>query len=166
DSIIHPDSCVLCPECDSLIHLGKVSIVNYRKQHVGSTACTVKWEKERVVEKTKLNALKFFGPHHKPIPSNITTPPRVQATTLPLQNSLPRPSQIDPSPTPSSLACSIALQILNRFWMKIERLPESVPEASTSHAVTAFSFNPVGCVEDSKDTWEKWDGPLNRLLQQ
>jgi len=49
--------------------------------------------------------------------------------------------------------------------MKIEGLPESVPEASTSHAVTAFSFNPVGCVEDGKDAWEKWDGPLNRLLQ-
>ncbi|KAF8236107.1 hypothetical protein L208DRAFT_1123945, partial [Tricholoma matsutake] len=96
----------------------------------------------------------FFGPHHKPVSSNIATPPRVQATTL-LQNSLPRPSQIDPSPTPSSHSCSIALQILNWFWMKIERLPESVPKASTSHTVTAFSFNPVGCVEDGKDAWEK-----------
>lgn len=50
--------------------------------------------------------------------------------------------------------------------MKIERLPESAPEASTSHAVAAFSFNPVGCVEGGEDAWEKWDGPLNRLLQQ
>lgn len=49
--------------------------------------------------------------------------------------------------------------------MKIEGLPESVPEASTSHTVTVFSFNPVGCVEDGKDAWEKWDGALNRLLQ-
>jgi len=49
--------------------------------------------------------------------------------------------------------------------MKIEELPQNVPEALDTHPVAAFSFNPVGCVGDGEDAWEKWDGPLNTLLQ-
>jgi len=62
-------------------------------------------------------------------------------------------------------SCHLALKILDRFHSKIEGLPETIPEASTSHAVAVFSFNPVGCVDAGEDAWEKWDGPLNRLLQ-
>jgi len=38
-------------------------------------------------------------------------------------------------------------------------------EAGNDHPLAGFSGDPTGTVEGGKDTWEKWDGPLNTLLQ-
>lgn len=113
-----------------------------------------------------MSALRFFG-RREPVPPTVVSPPRIQASRLPAEMSPPRTPQIDPQPALSSHTppCTVALQILERFHMKIEGLPQSVPEASDSHPVAAFSFNPAGCVGDGEDAWERWDGPLNSLLQ-
>ena len=151
-------------------------MANYLKRHVGSTACAErkrKRDRERVVEKTKMNAFKFFGPRREPVPPTVVSPPRIHATPLQPQVSSPMPlalTQINPPPTPPNSSsqlppCPTALQVLEQFRMKIKSLPQSVPEASDSHPIAAFSFNPMGCVADDEDAWEKWDGPLNTLLQ-
>lgn len=116
-----------------------------------------------------MNAQKFFVPRREAVPPNVTAPPRIQATSLP---PLPGPSQVDLGPPsvpalPSSQPppCHLALELLDRFHAKIQGLPKTIPEASNDHAIAAFSFDPVGCVGDGEDAWEKWDGPLNGLLQ-
>lgn len=47
----------------------------------------------------------------------------------------------------------------------MEALPASVGEADEYHPLAVFSGNPVGCVGEGEDAWEKFDRPLNMLLQ-
>ena len=49
--------------------------------------------------------------------------------------------------------------------MHVEVLPPDVGEANLNHPLVVFLGDPVGCVGEDEDAWEKFDGPLNRLLQ-
>jgi hypothetical protein len=61
--------------------------------------------------------------------------------------------------------CPIGCELLSKFHAHIEALPRDVGEAGERHPLTAFSGNPAGCVGEGEDAWEKFDGPLNTLLQ-
>jgi hypothetical protein len=61
--------------------------------------------------------------------------------------------------------CPIGVALLRNFRARIEGLPQELGEADASHPLAAFAGDPVGCVEEGEDTWEKYDGPLNCLLQ-
>jgi hypothetical protein len=49
--------------------------------------------------------------------------------------------------------------------MHIEALSTDVGVADERHPLAAFAGNPAGCVDTGEDAWEKFDGPLNTLLQ-
>jgi hypothetical protein len=49
--------------------------------------------------------------------------------------------------------------------MRIEALSTDVGVADERHPLAAFAGNPAGCVDAGEDAWEKFDGPLNTLLQ-
>jgi len=55
--------------------------------------------------------------------------------------------------------------LLRKFRTRIEELPQDVGEADENHPLAAFAGDPVGCVEEDEDAWEKFDGPLNSVLQ-
>jgi hypothetical protein len=59
----------------------------------------------------------------------------------------------------------IGIEILQRLRARIESLPPDVGVADESHPLAAFAGDPEGCVIDGEDAWEKFDGPLNTLLQ-
>jgi hypothetical protein len=40
-----------------------------------------------------------------------------------------------------------------------------VGEADDEHPLASFAGDPTGCVKEGEDAWEKFDGPLNTLLQ-
>jgi hypothetical protein len=61
--------------------------------------------------------------------------------------------------------CPIALQLLRSLTERISALPKDTTEAGEDHPLARFSGDPAGAVEDGEDAWEKWDGPLNMLLQ-
>ena len=61
--------------------------------------------------------------------------------------------------------CAIGCALLRKFCARIEALPTSVGIADESHPLAVFSGNPVGCVGEDENAWEKFDGPLNTLLQ-
>ena len=61
--------------------------------------------------------------------------------------------------------CAIGCALLRKFRVQIEALPTSVGIADESHPLAVFSGNPVGCVGKDEDAWEKFNGPLNTLLQ-
>jgi hypothetical protein len=44
-------------------------------------------------------------------------------------------------------------------------LPRDVGIADETHPLAAFSGDPTGCIDKDKDAWERFDGPLNMLLQ-
>lgn len=44
-------------------------------------------------------------------------------------------------------------------------LPASVGEATNDHPLAQFSGNPVGCVSKDEDAWEKFNRPLDTVLQ-
>jgi hypothetical protein len=44
-------------------------------------------------------------------------------------------------------------------------LPLTVGIAGDNHPQAQFSGSPVGCIGNNEDAWEKFDGPLNTLLQ-
>ena len=56
--------------------------------------------------------------------------------------------------------CAIGCALLRKFHTQIEPLPTSVGIADESHPLAVFSGNPVGCVGEDEDAWEKFDGPL------
>lgn len=66
---------------------------------------------------------------------------------------------------PPSPICPIGVALLCKFRTRIEGLPHDIGEADENHPLAAFAFDPVGCVEENEDAWEKFDGPLNSLLQ-
>jgi hypothetical protein len=109
-------------------------------------------------------AMSFFGPRPSKVPATVTAPPPIQpASFLPLESDL---SEIleknDPKLIPG---CPFALQLLASLHKCIESLPKDTKEAGVDHPLAGFSIDPTGCVEDGEDAWEKWDGPLNTLLQ-
>jgi hypothetical protein len=67
-------------------------------------------------------------------------------------------------PVPSSI-CPVGIALLCKFRTRIEGLPLDIGEADESHPLAAFAFDPVGSVKEDEDAWEKFDGPLNSLLQ-
>ena len=40
-------------------------------------------------------------------------------------------------------------------------LPTSVEEATDDHPLAQFSGNPVGCIGNDEDAWEKFNRPLD-----
>jgi hypothetical protein len=44
-------------------------------------------------------------------------------------------------------------------------LPTSVGEATDDHPLAQFSGNPVGCISEDGDAWEKFNRPLDTVLQ-
>jgi hypothetical protein len=54
----------------------------------------------------------------------------------------------------------VGVTLLCKFCTRIEGLPQGIGEADESHPLAAFTFNPVGCVEEDEDAWEKFNGPL------
>lgn len=55
--------------------------------------------------------------------------------------------------------------LLCKFCAHIEGLPQNVDKVDASHPLVAYANDPTGCVEEGKDAWEKFNGPLNCLLQ-
>jgi hypothetical protein len=68
-------------------------------------------------------------------------------------------------PASTSAGCPVGTALLKKFWARIEALPQNVGEADDEHPLASFAGDPTGRVKAGKDAWEKFDGPLNTLLQ-
>jgi hypothetical protein len=157
-----------------LINVGNVGLPNYYERHKGSAQCTKnkkKWKEADVVNRTKSLAMSFFGPRPPKVPSTVTNPSCIQTTSFIPLTGTPTTGQIDrlnlstPHTSKPTRGCPIALQLLASLKQRIDSLPRNTKEASGDHPLARFSGDPVGSVEDGEDAWEKWDSPLNTLLQ-
>ncbi|KAG6892874.1 hypothetical protein C0992_012120, partial [Termitomyces sp. T32_za158] len=128
-----------------------------QKKHKGSKKCNKnlkKWQEAQITKKTQSNAASFFtqkAPHVLP---TVSAPLVIHSTLLPL---------INVNSTP--ITCSEAKHLLHTFQKKILALPKTIEVADSNHPLAAFAGNPMGCVGDDEDAWEKWDGLLNTQLQ-
>lgn len=161
---------VLCPDCKTKINVGKVGIQNYYKRHKGSAQCAANKKKKKIkdaIDKTKQNASRFFHPRAPAVPSTVKVPTLVQSHTYPpnLSTTLASPLEGCPSPVPIKASCPIGVKLLQKLRSRIESLPLDVGVADETHPLAAFAEDPEGCVMDDEDAWEKFDGPLNTLLQ-
>lgn len=151
--------------------MGNVGLPNYYERHKGSAQCTKnkkKWKEDDVVNRTKSLAMSFFGPRPPKVPSTVTNPPCIQTTSfIPLTPTTRHMESLKSTPHTSkpTRGCPIALQLLASLKQRIDSLPSNTKEASDDHPLVRFSGDPVGSVEDGEDAWEKWDSPLNTLLQ-
>jgi hypothetical protein len=103
------------------------------------------------------------------VPATVTAPPLVHPTTL-VSSSATASTSVNPVRDGSHRAstrsgCPVGIALLQTFRARIEGLPRNVGEADDGHPLAAFAGDPVGCVGDDEDAWEKFDGPLNGLLQ-
>lgn len=169
---IGPDNRVLCPKCKTYINLGTVGIANLTERHWKSAKCDKNRRKHKemeVVEKTKAAAKTFFMLRPPKVPPTVSAPPRVQSNPLgPL--ALPGPSNSSNltsklTNTLPSIICPLAIAHLQKLRSRIETLDERVEEAGPDHPLAGFSGDPAGFVLEGEDAWEKWDGPLNTILQ-
>jgi hypothetical protein len=144
---------------------------NFLQQHGSAAQCATnkkKWQVKDSLTKTKEKAMKWFQAWASAIPPTVTEPAVVNQTlqvlwaltsSSSMGNSVPNP------PPPPLSGCPIGIALLQRFQTHIEALPPDVSKADESHPLAAFAGDPVGCVGNNKDAWEKLDGPLNTLLQ-
>jgi hypothetical protein len=169
--VVDTNNQVICPSCNTPVNVGKVGIQNYYKRHQNSEKCKEnkkKYRAEQVIKRTKKAAHHFFAPRKPcaPIPPTIFLPPPVHAAPLNSTSGLQsseKPGTVAPSGAP--VGCSVALGLLSKFRARIERLPLEVGEAGHDHPLAQFSGDPTGCVGEDEDTWEKFDRPLNTVLQ-
>jgi len=77
-------------------------------------------------------------------------------------SSLVGASQLSEQP---KIACPTALKLLNRFWIRIQQLPESIEVADNDCPLAHFSGTFNGSVGPGQDAWEVWNGPLDTELQ-
>jgi hypothetical protein len=68
-------------------------------------------------------------------------------------------------PPPALTGCPLGVALLQKFRARVEALPREVGEADQNHPLAPFSGNPEGSIVDGEDAWEKFDGPLNTLIQ-
>lgn len=112
--------------------------------------------------------MKWFRPRAPIVPPTVTAPALVKPTCL---SSTSAQTNIHPStksthlPPPALTGCPLGVALLQKFHARVEALPQEVGEADQNHPLAPFSGNPEGCVTDGEDAWEKFDGPLNTLLQ-
>ena len=130
-----------------------------------------KWKENEIVKQTKLTAMSFFGPCPAKVPATVTTPPPIQLTSfIPpkshISEMLESKDVFQVKNNPEQICgCPFALQLLASLYKRIKPLPKNTKEAGPDRPLAGFSSDPIGCVEDGEDAWEKWDGPLNTLLQ-
>ncbi|KDR66758.1 hypothetical protein GALMADRAFT_1359327 [Galerina marginata CBS 339.88] len=167
ESDIRPDGCVLCPKCHTYIKVGKVGIPNLVTRHMPSEQCNKnlkKWKADEIVKKTQQKANLFFTTRTAKVPPTVTAPPRIQSTVHSSSS-----THVSQGPALSSSAapvgCPVAIACLNKLRERIDTLDDSIEEAGLDHPLAGFSGDPRGCVLDGEDAWEKWDGPLNTILQ-
>ena len=77
-------------------------------------------------------------------------------------SSLVGASQLSEQP---KIACPTALKLLNRFWIRIQQLPESIEVADNDCPLAHFSGTFDGSVGPGQDAWEVWNGLLDTELQ-
>lgn len=163
--VVGNDGCVLCPNCSTSVKTGNGGIQNFLQRHQGSVQCVANQKKKKsreAIEKNKQNALKWFQPRSPVVPATVTAPPLVHPTAC-VPSSATAFTSINP--THNQTGCPVGKALLQKFRARVETLPSSIGEADNGHPLAAFAGDPVGCVGDDEDAWEKFDGPLNGLLQ-
>ena len=163
------NGCVICPDCSTSIRTGNGGIQNFLQRHQGSVQCLANKKKKKsqeAIEKNRQNALKWFRPQAAIVPSTVATPslihPNTSGSSLTTASASAN-NRAHRSPTLSG--CPVGIALLRKFRTRIEGLPRDIGEADHLHPLAEFAGDPVGCVEDGEDAWEKFDGPLNCLLQ-
>jgi hypothetical protein len=122
-----------------------------------------KRQAQESIERTKENTMKWFRPRVPAIPPTVTAPAPVNAAP---QLSAASSSSMGKAYVPPTLSgCPVGIELLHKFRARINALLIDVGEADKDHPLAAFSGDPVGCVGEDEDAWEKFDGPLNTLLQ-
>ena len=125
-----------------------------------------KKKSQEAVEKNKQNALKWFRPQAPTVPSTVIPRPLIHPINPGSSLTTASASANNDAHRSSNLSgCPVGVAILWKFRAHIEGLPLDVGEADYLHPLAEFAGDPVGCVEDGEDAWEKFDGPLNCLLQ-
>ncbi|KAG6835458.1 hypothetical protein H0H93_001265, partial [Arthromyces matolae] len=155
--VINAENRLLCPYCHTLINVGKAGIANWEKVHKGSKKCAdnlKKWQASQLIAKTQANAAQFFVRKVPYVAPTVSAPQPIHST-----------SQHFPQTQNTTATCPDAAQLLSSFRRKILALPATVETADMNHPLAAFAGDPEGCVDHNEDAWEKWDGPLNTLLQ-
>ena len=161
---------IKCPDCEALVKLGSVGVANLG-HHRGSEKCKVNKKKRGTVKALKrlqTTAHDFFRPCAPPVPAQVISPSPINPTSRPSQSISHTPSNtysIIPMENLALKGCMEVHQILSKFFNRIKMLPISVGEAGDDHPLAQFSGDPVGCVGEDEDAWEKFNRPLDTVLQ-
>ncbi|KAG6917329.1 hypothetical protein DXG01_002900 [Tephrocybe rancida] len=170
---INANGTVLCPDCHTRVRVGTAGVANFNKCHRSMKACADNlkaYKKQQSIIKNRENAVKFFAPHPPHVPPTVSAPVLIQSNPICLQPTMPFASasasitQNDMAPILAK-GCPDALKLLLTFQSKISNLLDNVAKADSSHPLAQWAFDPTGCVGEDEDTWEKYNGPLNTLLQ-
>lgn len=159
---VDKDGCVLCPDCKTRVRTGNGGVQNFIQRHRGTAQCATNRKKKQTqdkLERQKENVMKWFQPRAPIVPPTVTAPALVKPAHLSATSTSTWTSP------PILTGCPLGVALLRKFRARVEGLPQEVGQADENHPLAPFSGDPVGCVMDGEDAWEKFDGPLNTILQ-
>jgi hypothetical protein len=165
--VLDAEGWAVCPDCLTRINCGPSGLGNLEKQHRGTKICKEKQARLNKEAKKKRdgNILSFFNkPKAAPVPSTVSHSKPVQSYKMPpAVSQAPAPKRatihaLKPVPKPI-----ITDDFLEKFHNLIQRLPESIPEASEYDKLAFLSGNPADHDNPSLKGDELWE-VVNPLL--
>ncbi len=165
----------ICPECDTRINCGTAGLANLARHQGKGTCRAAKDKRDKDGKKKNMTILAFWKkPTAKPIliPSTVTHVKPIHnrilasaadpfiptASAAPLkEKALKVPSKYMSEPVHGDL--------VNRLHDMIEKLPDTIPEATEYDKLAAFAGNPADHDDPSLNADELWEFTLNGILK-
>ncbi|EDQ98641.1 uncharacterized protein LACBIDRAFT_298378 [Laccaria bicolor S238N-H82] len=143
ESVFTSDSKLRCPECEEDIPVGTGGKANL-EQHIGSRACEAAISSRRK-QKNIPSICSFFGPKIPLNPPTTSAPPLLHSTVQVVSSStigLARPS-ISQGANTQREPCPLAMTLLSKLRVSVERIPNEVPPADGAHPLAVFAGDPA-----------------------
>jgi hypothetical protein len=161
--VLDAEGWAICPDCLTRVNCGPSGLGNLEKQHRGTKICKEKQARLNKEAKKKRdgNILSFFKkPKAAPVPSTVSHSKLVQSYKVP-HTVNPAISQSPEGPEPIITGGNF----LEKFHNLIQRLPDSIPEASEYDKLAFLSGNPADHDNPNLKGDELWE-VVNPLLKE
>ncbi|KAF8990682.1 hypothetical protein BDQ17DRAFT_1255610, partial [Cyathus striatus] len=165
--VLDSEGYVICPDCGTRLHCGRVGLANLTEKHMGSEKCKknrMKCDKGAKIKKDSSILTFFMKPKTQSVPSTVPGPALVDNLT-PTANVIISSRSSEAEARTYHDSHDPGPGFIERFLDAIAELPENVPKAMVYDSLAVFAGNPADYNDTSMDGNELWENTLNKLLK-
>jgi len=159
----------ICPECYSRINCGTAGLANLAL-HQGKGTCKKAQQKRAKEEKRKnMSILTFLTTKATRIPSTVNHSKPIHSQKLSTTSTIILTPSVAPRTEDVSVSESVMMPVTSNFLEKlhnlIDKLPDTIPEATEYDKLAIFAGNPSTYDNPSLDGDDLWETLLNGTLK-